>query len=333
MMLENSDSGRFDGRVDWGAVVVGVSGFVSSRDAAGMGVGIQYFPLSDSAAAQCVSACGSDCPCLLSCGCVSCDLEGGGRCMPGWFTSCNPLDYAAPAVEIATLPDASDQISASLYDQKAVGSAATRPALEGAIRHARDWAVAHPGRNAVVVLMMGGLPTRDICEPNDLADVVLAARLGASARPTVPTFVIAAGPAVSSAANQVAEAGGSRTAWSVDPGDDPSAQFFEALKEIRADAMACVYAIPEPAGGPPDYDRINVELRAAAGPAPPSGMLVHRVAAREACDPAAGGWFYDDPQRPSRIILCDATCDAVRNDSDASAEIVVGCPTRGAGRR
>jgi hypothetical protein len=116
----------------------------------------------------------------------------------------------------------------------------------------------------------------------------------------------------------------------VDPGDDPSAQCFEALKEIRADAVACVYAIPTLGGGYPDYDRINVQVRAAAGPDVPAATLVHRVAGRAACDPSSGGWFFDDPQRPSRIVVCDATCDLVRADPDASIDVLLGCATQSA---
>ena len=42
---------------------------------------------------------------------------------------------------------------------------------------------------------------------------------------------------------------------------------------------------------------------------------------------AAGGWYYDNPASPTKIILCPATCDEVKTFNEASIEIVLGCAT------
>jgi len=42
---------------------------------------------------------------------------------------------------------------------------------------------------------------------------------------------------------------------------------------------------------------------------------------------ADGGWYYDNPEIPSQIELCPASCDTVQDDHDATVEIVLGCET------
>jgi hypothetical protein len=49
------------------------------------------------------------------------------------------------------------------------------------------------------------------------------------------------------------------------------------------------------------------------------------VADASRCDATQGGWYYDDPAAPQRVMLCPATCDAVRGGS--SLRIVLGCST------
>jgi len=35
--------------------------------------------------------------------------------------------------------------------------------------------------------------------------------------------------------------------------------------------------------------------------------------------------YYDNPQMPSRIIMCSQTCDTFRKDSKGRVDIVLGC--------
>ncbi|MND04728.1 hypothetical protein D3C83_251350 [compost metagenome] len=42
---------------------------------------------------------------------------------------------------------------------------------------------------------------------------------------------------------------------------------------------------------------------------------------------AGGGWYYDDPAAPSRILLCPSSCDAVNDGSGGRVDIALGCET------
>ena len=39
------------------------------------------------------------------------------------------------------------------------------------------------------------------------------------------------------------------------------------------------------------------------------------------------GWYYDDPSAPTKIVLCNATCDLINADPTAEIDIVLGCMT------
>jgi hypothetical protein len=58
--------------------------------------------------------------------------------------------------------------------------------------------------------------------------------------------------------------------------------------------------------------------RAAAVPEPRRGA--------GAC--ASGGWYYDDPDEPSEMILCPDTCTEINAGTDPAVQLEVGCKTQ-----
>ena len=40
------------------------------------------------------------------------------------------------------------------------------------------------------------------------------------------------------------------------------------------------------------------------------------------------GWYYDNPQNPTEIILCPASCDQIEIDQGALVNLLFGCPTK-----
>jgi hypothetical protein len=326
LMVEKSLSNHPAGSTGWDALASGIGSFVTSNDVAGVGIGIQYFPLvGGSASAQCVARCGPGCDCLLRCGCGWCDCAGNGcQCASRWFASCELGDYAKPAVEIAPLPAASNDLVAWLFSQnREEGPATTRPALQGAIGHAHDWAMANSGRNAIVVLIVNGMPSEDVCPPNQAADMAQVAAAGAQGSPTVSTFVIASGSDLAAAVDPIAAAGGSGHAWNIGTDLAKSTRLSTVLAQIRDSAMACQYAVPKGDVGSPDYATVGVEVRLGPNASP---IRLPHVQDSDACRPGTGGWYYDDPNRPSRIVLCDSTCGAVQESPGAVVSTLLGCP-------
>jgi hypothetical protein len=55
------------------------------------------------------------------------------------------------------------------------------------------------------------------------------------------------------------------------------------------------------------------------------GQPLGRVTGASACDDQPGGWYYDDPAQPARILTCPSTCSALKRGG--TVDIQLECPT------
>jgi hypothetical protein len=87
-------------------------------------------------------------------------------------------------------------------------------------------------------------------------------------------------------------------------------------------SVPCVYDVPEPPPGE-EFDPflVNVVVNFGDGRTTTVGF----AGSRDECD--GDGWYYDDPEDPSRIEMCPATCTRLENDADAEVRIAFGCET------
>jgi hypothetical protein len=87
----------------------------------------------------------------------------------------------------------------------------------------------------------------------------------------------------------------------------------------RPIARACEYELPESAT---QYlpDHVNLEHTREG-----QRTSVPRVEGAASCDLLNGGFYYDDPQSPTRLIACPSTCARILQGG--VIEIVLGCPT------
>jgi hypothetical protein len=353
------------GVTKWDAIKSALSGFAVDSQSAGLGVGIQYFPANAPCAqdadcpgsycylkscnntstpapcqadADCPGQVAGSCVPLGQCGAASCTSIGLNcpnmiACSAVTSSVCVAADicaasiYSAPNVDIAVLPGVEPALTASLASRDPApipyGFTPTGPALEGAIDYAQSWAAANPTHRTIVVLATDGSPT--LCAPTGSAAVAAIAAVGLNTTPSVQTFTIGVfapgdttGPANIQA---VADAGGGQS-FVVDAMGDVTQDFIDALNAIRTEALECEFDIPEPPPGQTlDYGKVNVEL---------DGVAIPYVGTAGACDPVTGGWYYDEPPSsgtPSKIILCDASCDELKETIGASVSIRVGCDT------
>jgi hypothetical protein len=44
-------------------------------------------------------------------------------------------------------------------------------------------------------------------------------------------------------------------------------------------------------------------------------------------DCANGGWYYDNENTPTKVIVCPSTCQMFKSDKNAKVEFEVGCQT------
>lgn len=92
-----------------------------------------------------------------------------------------------------------------------------------------------------------------------------------------------------------------------------------------AEKIPCIFEIPAPPDGSAiDPTKVNVEYTNAAGK---KETLVYVPTGKDGCA-GAGGWYYDNPTKPTRIYLCTASCTAVSADKGGKVDIAFGCATR-----
>jgi hypothetical protein len=193
------------------------------------------------------------------------------------------------------------------------------PALKGAISYAQSWAQDNPGRATLVVLVTDGFPTQ--CE-NDPDQITQAARAGYASAEHIRTFVIGVGEVAKFNLDNYARAGGTRHAYLTDAGD-VATTFVDALNNITNRALACEYKLPPaPDGMKLDTEKVQVVYTPSTGDA----EEVPSISSLAACaNNPNGGWYYDDPNQPSKISVCPCTCSRFQA---GRVDVRLGCKPR-----
>ena len=290
LMLLLDVSGSMDYDYKWAGVKSALKSFVGDARFDGLGVGVQYFPL---------------------------------------VAQCNVAAYTAPAVPFGLLPGNQGRIVNSLDEQRMSGGTPTVPALEGAVAYTKSYlqlGAADAGRKAAVVLATDGVPDQscagvsgaDAGLPNNLDNVVQVALGAANSSPEVRTFVIGVGSELG-ALNKIAVAGGTGKAVLVDVAANADVQFLAALTQIRRDALGCDFPVP--------YLQ-SVDLNKAQVVFVPSDGSAHvfmpRRADRAACL-GGQGWYFDDPLVPTKVVLCEPSCDLITQGRTGDLKVQFAC--------
>ncbi len=230
--------------------------------------------------------------------------------------SCNGADYSRPAVPIAALPGNTQAISSSLQGVTPTGETPTGAAIRGACTYASSWKSANPGRQVVILLVTDGVPeapTSRNCKPT-LPDAEAAAS-DCSRQSQIPTYVLGVGVNLDNLSG-LAKAGGTDHAYLTGGTGDVAATVLDALNQIRDGAtVPCKFKVPPPPSGQTlDPGLVNVNYEDTSG----KSHLVPSAGAQSSCG-AVGGWYYDNPQSPTSLLLCPTTCDQVTAQLVAAA--------------
>jgi hypothetical protein len=245
------------------------------------------------------------------------------------YSTCEPSDYASPAVAIGELPGQAPSIKASLTSAMPVGLTPTSAALSGALQQASQRAKAEPTHRIIALLATDGLPTE--CDPIDPAGVADIAMKAAAGTPALDTYVIGVfSPQETPALMNLdswAKAGSTDKAFILDPSMDVNAQFLDALEKIRGGTLSCEYVLPpSPAGNEIDLGLVNVDVVADQK----TTQLLY-VGDAAGCGKTQYGWHYDaDPAsgKATKIVTCSSTCDMLKTSS-GKVEVRIGCKTMG----
>jgi hypothetical protein len=229
--------------------------------------------------------------------------------------SCSAGDYDTPKVTMSALP--SNTFGNVLDQQSPAGGTPTRPALDGAITYAQSVAAGQGKDGKVaIVLVTDGQP--EGCSNNSVASVK---SLAAAVASTIPTYVIGVGDALTNL-DEIAVGGGTKSALIVSTADPTKIQadFTKAIETIKASALTCDYKIPAaPAGETFDRAKVNVQHT-------PNGGAAGTLNYNPTCT-GGTGWRYDNEAAPTRILLCDGSCDAVKSKA-GKVDILFGCATQ-----
>lgn len=303
VMFDRSGSMRDDDK--WANATRALSTFFRDPGTAGLKVALRFFPHNEPAA--------------------GCNEDG-----------CNAEACAEPLVPIGEIlaepapDDAHEQALLDAIESSAPGGRGggggggggtpIYAALDGALRWATDYRAQHPDETTVVVFVTDGEPNG--CDED--FDNISALAEGALASDGILTFAIGLAGSSEEQMDQLAVAGGTDAGIFISNSANAEQELLEALNRIRGQTLSCDFPMPEPADPsmPIDPAKVNVTFTSGAGAA-----VTLPQATSEADCGTSSAWFYDDPSAPTRITLCPAACERVRDDAAGSLQILLGCET------
>lgn len=274
-----------DGPTRWDVLREAVLSFIDSDSSRDLRMGLSFFPVPG-------------------------DEEGG---------SCSVADYATPQIGVTALSDGAALLSNAYPETPGGGLTPSLPALQGALQYARSWGERPENleRGVAVVWVTDGYQT--ICDGN-VSD--LSALAGAYNNPEdgelrVPTFVVGLG--VVPNLKEVARLGGTGDGFFVADHDDAVKSLEDALRRVANSPSLCEFDFPVAADGSAlDPEKVNVQFtpQGSAG-----SEVVYQTDGAASCAKEPG-WYYDDPENPTKIEVCPSLCG---NFGGGSVSIVVGC--------
>jgi len=234
--------------------------------------------------------------------------------------SYDPLDVPLTPLPSERFAAAIDDITPESEDDWR-GGTPTLAVTQATLAFLEDLAEASPAARYVYVLVSDGYPQG--CDDDEEDNIETTVAAVADARDRILTYVVGVrnppgGPDTVTNLNAVAEAGGSDRAFFVETGDptQTASDFKAAIETIRANVASCTLAIPPPPNGEElDPDELNVTYNQL------------QLGYDQDCA-LTRGWRYDDPERPSSIVLCSEVCAQVQADPTRELAIEYGCDTR-----
>jgi hypothetical protein len=247
---------------------------------------------------------------------------------------CDGSTYDPALIAKTSLPVASDSaLVQTISDEDFSGGYGTR--IEGALRGIGTYTANHrtEGREMIGVLITDGDATN--CDTNNsrLAGIIAQHLTDTGLR----TFIIGMTGATEATLEVLATAGGADPHsdfcgnvgpechyWNV--GNGSGAALASALQAIAEQAvpLPCevdVTGLTAPVGEVLDYGRVNVTLTEGE-----TVTTIPQVGNAGACPFDQPAWYYDEPNAPTKIFLCQTACAAVSAAGDgASLNVVAGC--------
>ncbi len=101
--------------------------------------------------------------------------------------------------------------------------------------------------------------------------------------------------------------------------------FDKVATEVGKASMDCQWDIPAPPNNEKlDPKKVNVDFVDDLG----KPNHIGHVGSKGDCSGVVHGWYYDNPQSPTMVNICDQTCNWIQGQADAKIQIIFGCETR-----
>jgi hypothetical protein len=253
MLIVFDRSGSMDDSNKWNDATAALTSFVQNPEAAGLGVGLKFFPKG---------ACDDD----------SCDID----------ACATPEVEPAPLLADAAPTDAHEAALVQAIEAEDTGGGGTP--MAAALLGAHEWAQARLAQNptdkVAIVLVTDG-------EPNgcgDVDEVTSVASLGAAQQ--VPTYAVGLLGSEEGTINAIASAGGTTSGFFIG-GANTEADLLAALLAIQGQQIACELAIPDEEGIDPE--KVNVTFTPQGG----EEETIPQVEDAAACGEAGGWYYDD----------------------------------------
>lgn len=232
------------------------------------------------------------------------------------------VPLAELTLDAAPVDTQEDQLTKAVASKGPAGGTPMFVALGGAEQWAATYQTAHPAEKTVVVLVTDGEPNGCDEDVSHIAKLA-ATTLGANG---VLTYAVGLVGSAQGTMDTIAAAGGTSQGIQIGNGN-ASAELLAALKAIQGSQVACTFVMPTMGSMGEVIDPNLVNVNYTPGDGKPA-VTFGQVANLGACTPQAGGWFYDNPAKPTTLTLCPTTCASVQADQKAKIEILLGCATK-----
>ncbi len=232
--------------------------------------------------------------------------------------ACDASKCAVPQIALGPLSDPAQQkkLIDRLNATQPNGGTPMSAALDGACQ----WAEKHQAdvgtsEKVVVLFVTDGEPNGCV---QDIASIAAFAAAGQKAG--ILTFAVGLQGSNEAQLDAIAQAGGTAKAFFVGNGN-AVADLIAALQQIQSASLPCTFKLPLESGGKAiDPKQVELDYLATSASSP---VAIPKVAGPSDC--GGPGWYYDDEQKPSAILLCPASCTAAQASKEGKVELVLGC--------
>jgi hypothetical protein len=194
------------------------------------------------------------------------------------------------------------------------GQTPWQPSLQGVLQYAQDWQKNHMERITAVLFVTDGFPTECSTEMDVIENTAGEFYWGVQGdynklgKPGVRTYIMGVGGDFGATMrynlDNVANAGGTGEATVANNTTDVS-NLTVTMQNITNSNVSCEFSLPD---APPGMILKTDQVQVIYAPFKGDKQEIGATSSGGGCSTANGGWYYDNPAAPTKVILCPCSC-------------------------